>query len=161
MAIGRAGPIMRVVMLAIGRDRNSSTADLVDSYAKRSTWRVDLIEIAARSHGSRSRRLANEAEKLRQAIPEGAAVIALDERGDNLDSRSLADRIDCFRRDGRRAVVFMIGGADGLDPTLGAEADLRLAFGRATWPHRLVRVMLAEQLYRASTILAGHPYHRD
>lgn len=152
---------MRVVILAVGRDRSSSTAELVGSYVKRSAWRIELIEISARSHGPRLHRLADEAGKLRQAIPDGAAVVALDERGDNLDSRSLADRIDGFRRDGRRAVVFLIGGADGLEPALSAEADLRIAFGRATWPHRLVRVMLAEQLYRASTILAGHPYHRD
>ena len=85
----------------------------------------------------------------------------LDERGDDLSSRALATQIERFRHDGRPSLAFIIGGADGLDPSLIEAADRRLAFGRAVWPHRLVRVMLTEQLYRASTILTGHPYHRD
>ena len=93
-------------------------------------------------------------------IPQRAAVVLLDATGENLDSASLAAQLAKWRRDDRPAVVFMIGGADGLAATLRDKAELRLAFGPATWPHQMVRIMLLEQLYRATTILAGHPYHR-
>ena len=105
--------------------------------------------------------MAEEAKRIRQAIPNDTALILLDERGEDLASRSLAKHIERFRDNGLQSLCFVIGSADGLDPTLLEQADLRLAFGRATWPHRLMRVMLIEQLYRASTILSGHPYHRD
>ncbi len=152
---------MRILLITVGRDRRGPTAELVDGYAKRCPWRIEAIEIPARSHGDRARRLAEEADKILQALPDGSALVVLDERGENLTSRDLAARIDRFRHDGRPALAFVIGGADGLAPSLIERADLRLAFGRATWPHRLVRAMLAEQLYRAGTILTGHPYHRD
>ena len=152
---------MRIMLLAVGRDRRGPTAELVETYLKRCPWRIEAVEIPQRTQGDRQRRLAEEAEKIRQALPANAAIIALDERGDDLTSRALADRIEAFRADGRPALAFVIGGADGLDPSLIEAADKRLAFGRATWPHRLVRAMLAEQLYRASTISSGHPYHRD
>lgn len=89
-----------------------------------------------------------------------APIVALDEAGQNLSSVELAGHLGAWRDAGRRGATFLIGGADGLPHELLARAELRLAFGRATWPHRLIRVMLAEQLYRASTILSGHPYHR-
>lgn len=152
---------MRILLITVGRDRRGPTADLVQTYLKRCPWRIEPIEIAQRSHGDKAKRLGEEAEKIRQSLPEHAAIIVLDQRGDDLQSRTLAERIDGFRADGRPAIAFVIGGADGLDPDLLSAADLRLAFGRAVWPHRLVRVMLAEQIYRASTILSGHPYHRD
>ena len=152
---------MRMQLLAVGRDRRGPMAELVDSYLKRCPWRIDLIEIPQRNHEDKTKRLRDEAGKIRQALPDNAAVIVLDERGDDLSSRDLAAQIERFRHDGRPALAFIIGGADGLDPSLIDAADRRLAFGRAVWPHRLVRVMLTEQLYRASTILTGHPYHRD
>jgi 23S rRNA (pseudouridine1915-N3)-methyltransferase len=152
---------MRLLLLIVGRGRRGPSAELADTYLSRCPWKVETVEIPQRSQGGRDKRLGEEAEKIRQAIPEGAAVIALDERGQDLPSRELAFRIDRFRHEGRPALAFVIGGADGLSPSLLEEADLRLAFGRATWPHRLVRAMLAEQLYRASAILSGHPYHRD
>ena len=93
-------------------------------------------------------------------IPEGAVTIVLDERGENLDSLALTREIMRWRDDGRPVAVFVIGGADGLAVSLRERADLRLAFGAATWPHQLVRMMLLEQVYRAATLLAGHPYHR-
>ncbi len=104
--------------------------------------------------------MIEESIALANVIPQGAAVVLLNSRGENLDSPSLAGRLAQWRGDNRPAVVFVIGGPDGLAPTLAAEAELRLAFGGATWPHQLVRVMLLEQLYRAVTILTGHPYHR-
>lgn len=101
----------------------------------------------------------SEAARLSRALPEGAAVIALDERGELATSEALATRIGEWRDTGRD-LAFLIGGADGLDEAIRTRADWRLALGRLTWPHLLVRLLLAEQLYRASTILAGHPYHR-
>ena len=93
-------------------------------------------------------------------IAKGAALIVLDERGKNLGSTDLAEKIGGLRDGGRRHLALVIGGPDGLDPALRGEAELVLSFGLLTWPHQLVRVMLAEQLYRITTILAGHPYHR-
>ena len=152
---------MRILIIAVGRDRKGPTADLVADYQKRCPWRIDMIDIPPRQQGPSSQRLAEEAKKIRQAIPNDAALILLDERGEDLASRSLAKHIERFRDNGLQSLCFVIGSADGLDPSLSEQADLRFAFGRATWPHRLVRVMLIEQLYRASTILSGHPYHRD
>lgn len=152
---------MRFLLLAVGRDRRGPTFDLVETYRKRCSWRVDLIEIPQRSQGDKAKRLAEETAKIRSALPDDSAIVVLDERGDDLSSRDLARHIQRYRDDSRSALAFVIGGADGLDASLIESADLRLAFGRAVWPHRLVRVMLMEQIYRASTILTGHPYHRD
>ncbi len=152
---------MRILILTVGRDRKGPTADLVDDYIKRCPWRIETIDIPPCRQGSSSRRLAEEAAKLRQLIPDGAPVIMLDERGADLESRSLAKRIGRYQHEGVSKLCFIIGSADGIDSALLKEAHLRLAFGRATWPHRLVRAMLTEQIYRASTILSGHPYHRD
>jgi 23S rRNA (pseudouridine1915-N3)-methyltransferase len=107
-----------------------------------------------------AQRKSEEATVLAGAIPEGAVIVALDERGQNIASLALADRVGRWRDEGRPALVFLIGGADGLDPALVARSDLSLAFSALTWPHQLVRIMLAEQIYRTTTILSGHPYHR-
>jgi len=104
---------------------------------------------------------AAEADALRKAIPAGAAVVALDERGGTLSSPGLADRLESFRDNGRSDVAFLIGGADGLLREVREDAELALSFGPMVWPHMLARVMLFEQLYRAATILAGGPYHRS
>ena len=152
---------MRILLLTVGRDRRGPAAELVDTYLKRCPWRIEPIEIPPRDQGQADRRRREEAEKIRQALPPDAALIVLDERGKDLSSRDFARTIEHFREDARPAIVFVIGGADGLDPSLIEAADKCIAFGRAVWPHRLVKVMLAEQLYRASTISSGHPYHRD
>ncbi len=152
---------MRILLITIGRDRRGPTADLVETYCKRCTWPIERIDIPPKNQGEPERRRRDETAKIRQSLPANAAMVVLDERGKDLSSRAFADHIERFRDDGRAALAFVIGGADGLDPALIEAADLRLAFGRAVWPHRLVKVMLAEQLYRASTILSGHPYHRD
>ena len=115
---------------------------------------LDLHEVEARKGG-----MAEEAGLLSAAVPSGAVRIALDERGSLMSSPDLARRIAGWR-DGARDAAFLIGGADGLDPALRAECDAALSFGPMVWPHALVRVMLAEQLYRAASILAGTPYHR-
>jgi 23S rRNA (pseudouridine1915-N3)-methyltransferase len=117
----------------------------------------ELIESRA---GSASARKTEEAKAIAAQAAEGV-LVALDERGKTLGSEDFAKRLLRWRDDGKPAVSFVIGGADGLDPALAARADLALSFSPLTWPHQLVRIMLAEQLYRATTILSGHPYHRE
>ena len=101
-----------------------------------------------------------EAELLSRAVPAGAMLVTLDERGRVLSSPEFAAELAKWRDGGRQDVAFVIGGADGIAPSLRARADFSISFGKMVWPHMLVRVMLAEQLYRAATILAGGPYHR-
>jgi 23S rRNA (pseudouridine1915-N3)-methyltransferase len=152
---------MRVTIAAVGRDRSGPTRDLFDDYCRRCPWPIRLFEVSPRTTGPPERRRADEAERLSSAVLRDAALIALDENGRALTSRAFAAKVSAWQRQGRSELAFLIGGPDGLDPALIERADLVLALGRMTWPHRLVRVLLAEQLYRAATILAGHPYHRD
>ena len=162
-AHGPAG--LRLVLCAVGRLRRGPEKALVDDYAARlakvgrqiSLGPLDVREVEDRRGGGP----AAEAALLSGAIPDGAALVALDERGRQLSSPDLAGRLADWRDGGRREACFVIGGADGLDPALPARADLVLGLGPMVWPHMLVRAMLAEQLYRAATILAGTPYHRD
>jgi len=102
-----------------------------------------------------------EAELILAAVPPGARLVALDQRGTEWSSRDLADRLRAWRDGGAGALVFAIGGAEGLGPAVIGRADAVLSLGQMTWPHLLVRCMLLEQLYRAQQILAGHPYHRE
>lgn len=156
---------MRVRIAAVGRQKTGPEAALIDDYLARfgKTGRAlglgpaEVIEVEDKKNGG----MAGEAGLLTKAIPDGAAVIALDERGKVLTSPDFANEIGNFRDQGIRDAVFLIGGADGLDPALRSRADLTLSFGKMVWPHMLARVMLAEQLYRAATILAGGPYHRS
>jgi 23S rRNA (pseudouridine1915-N3)-methyltransferase len=155
---------MRVTICAVGRLRAGPERALVDDYLARFDRTGRPLGLGpASEHEVEDRRgggPAAEAALLARAIPEGAAVVALDERGGCLASPEFARRLGRFRDEGRPAAAFLIGGADGLDPGLVARADLALGLGPMVWPHLLVRVMLAEQLYRAATILAGAPYHR-
>ena len=155
---------MRVTIAAIGRLSRSPETELVTEYLKRASAAgralgltpVDLLEVESRKAGKPA-----EAEALATAIGDGAWIVACDERGKARKSRDLADRIATLRDRGERRLVFVIGGADGLDPAFVEAANETLAFGPQTWPHALVRAMLAEQVYRAVTILGGSPYHRD
>jgi 23S rRNA (pseudouridine1915-N3)-methyltransferase len=152
---------MRVTIAAVGRDHRGPARDLFDDYCKRCAWPIRLVEIGPRNAMRPERRLADEGARLLSAIPRDAALIALDEHGRLLGSQSFATRLRSWQQQGRSDLGFLIGGPDGLAADLIERADLVLALGRMTWPHRLSRVLLAEQLYRASTILAGHPYHRE
>ena len=152
---------MELRVVAVGRGRDVPTDGLLADYVRRCTWPMSLVGVQAKDSTPPERRKSAEAVLLLAAVPAGAALAALDERGRDLSSFELADRLARWRDGGQRAAAFLIGGADGLDERVLAAAELRLAFGRQTWPHRLVRAMLAEQLYRATTILAGHPYHRQ
>lgn len=155
---------MRLTICAVGRLRKGPEKDLLDDYATRATRAgrslglgpLDVAEVDERKGGG----MAGEAALLRRAIPEGALRVTLDERGTLMTSPDFADHLARWRDDGRAAAAFVIGGADGLAPDLRAEADLALSFGKMVWPHMLVRVMLAEQIYRAVSILGGSPYHR-
>ncbi|MGZ2259351.1 23S rRNA (pseudouridine(1915)-N(3))-methyltransferase RlmH [Roseobacter sp. A03A-229] len=155
---------MRVHIVAVGRLRSGPQKDLIDDYLTRfdRTGRglglgpARVVEVDDRKGGG----MAGEAELIRRALPEGAVVVALDERGRMESSPEFAQRIAGWRDAGRGDLALVIGGADGIDPGLRAEADVALSFGKMVWPHMLVRVMLAEQLYRAASILAGAPYHR-
>ena len=151
---------MRVTVAAIGRDRAGPARQLFDDYRQRSVWPLRLIELPPQSRLPLERRLAEEGLRLLQSVPEGAVVVALDEHGRQLDSLAFARRLGDWRDQGRSEIAFLIGGPDGLAATVRESADLVVALGPMTWPHRLVRVLLAEQLYRAQTILTGHPYHR-
>jgi 23S rRNA (pseudouridine1915-N3)-methyltransferase len=159
---------MRIVIAAVGRLKRGPETELAERYAKRAaqTGRslglrdVEIIEIRESRADDASKRMLEESIALANIIPPGAAAVLLDARGENLDSASLAGQLAKWRSNDRSAVVFLIGGPDGLAPSLRDKAELRLSFGMATWPHQLVRVMLLEQLYRATTILTGHPYHR-
>ena len=154
---------MRIDLAAVGRLKKGPEAALVEDYLTRfaRTGRalglppVTLHEVEARAGGG----MAAEAELLTRAVPAGATLVMLDERGELPDSPGFATRLASWR-DEARDVCFIIGGADGIDPALRARADWQISLGRMVWPHMLVRVMLAEQLYRAATILAGSPYHR-
>ncbi len=117
---------------------------------------VSVVEVEDKKGGG----MAAEAALLRRALPSSALLCILDERGKRLSSPDFADQLAKWRDTGRQDVAFVIGGADGIDPGLRSEADFALSFGEMVWPHMLVRVMLAEQLYRAASILAGTPYHR-
>jgi len=147
------------VILAVGRARRGPEQDLFDIYLTRMRPRPELIEVEDRKGGEDGLK-AREATLLTEKIPDDCVLVALDERGESLDSVTLARRVGDWRDRGRGRVAWVIGGADGLDPALRQRADLVLSFGKLTWPHMLVRAMLAEQLYRVETILAGHPYHR-
>lgn len=153
---------MQLSIIAIGRMQRGPEQELVDEYLRRLPWKSAIIEIDIKKQAANAdERKAREAERLLAAIPDGAAVIVLDERGKTLNSRAFAKQIDDWQSTGFNNLAIVIGGADGLDASVYKRADLKLAFGALTWPHMLVRAMLAEQIYRAWSINAGHPYHRD
>jgi 23S rRNA (pseudouridine1915-N3)-methyltransferase len=159
---------MRLLIAAVGRLKQGPERELAAAYRKRAEAigrgfglrDIEIVEIRESRAHDVERRRTEESIAIANVIPEQAIVAMLDERGDNLDSATLAGLLRKWREEDRAAVCFVIGGADGLAPTLRERAKLKLAFGAATWPHQLVRIMLLEQLYRAGTILAGHPYHR-
>src|SRR5215813_172327 len=159
---------MRLIVIAVGRLKQGPERELAERYRKRfdeigrklGFRGLDIHEIAESRAREAPARIAEEAAAIAASIPENSVLVSLDERGDNIDSVGLARHLARFRDQSVASMVFVIGGADGLSPDLRRKQKLGLAFGTATWPHQLVRVMLLEQLYRAATILSGHPYHR-
>jgi 23S rRNA (pseudouridine1915-N3)-methyltransferase len=151
---------VRLVIAAVGKLKAGPIKALYDDYAGRLPWPVTLKEIANRTDRTAAERMRREGRSLLAAVPDDAALVALDGHGRALASEAFAERLRAFRDGGAATLAFAIGGADGLDEAVRRRASVVLAFGPQTWPHLLVRVMLAEQLYRAATLLAGHPYHR-
>lgn len=155
---------MRLHICAVGRLRTGPERVLIDDYLQRFDRSGRALGLGpAEEHEVEDKKgggVAAEAALLSRAIPSGAAVIALDERGRMLTSPEFAALIAWFRDGGRQDLALVIGGADGLASGLRNDADSVLSFGPMVWPHMLVRVMIAEQLYRAASILAGAPYHR-
>jgi 23S rRNA (pseudouridine1915-N3)-methyltransferase len=155
---------MRLHICAVGRLRTGPERVLIDDYLLRLDRTGRALGLGpATEHEVEDKKgggMAAEAALLSRAIPSGAAVIALDERGRMLTSPEFAAHIARFRDTGRQDLALVIGGADGLAPSIRTDADAVLSFGPMVWPHMLVRVMVAEQLYRAASILAGAPYHR-
>ena len=149
---------MRLVVAAVGRGRDDPAQRLFEDYSKRLPWPLELREVRA-GGGSEAGR-EREAAVLLKGLPADAHVVALDGGGKALTSEAFAARLAAIRDDGTAVVAFMIGGADGHGDAVLARANTVLSLGPMTWPHLLVRAMLAEQLWRAASILAGHPYHR-
>jgi 23S rRNA (pseudouridine1915-N3)-methyltransferase len=156
---------VRIIVTAVGRLRDAPEAELAADYIARAAnagrqlgFRgVELIEVETRPSGDPRA----ETQALYKATPDDARKILLDERGVEWTSRQLAEKLARWRDDGLPCATFWIGGADGVSQSVKDNADEKLAFGRQTWPHRLVRVMISEQIYRAVTILSGNPYHRE
>ncbi|MEO0360149.1 MAG: 23S rRNA (pseudouridine(1915)-N(3))-methyltransferase RlmH [Pseudomonadota bacterium] len=153
---------MRIRIVAVGRQKGGPEAALTQDYLAR-------FDAAGRTLGLgpaavtevEDRKRVGESRLLLEAAPKDAWLVALDERGRTMSSRGFATLLAAKRDEGRREAAFLIGGADGHDDALRGRADLLLSFGEMVWPHMLARAMLAEQLYRAASILAGAPYHRD
>lgn len=145
---------MNIHIIAVGRMKNSAEHDLMNTYLKRCPWNIKIVEVEEKRPLKGNERMAREGELLLKAIPEGATVIALDERGKQLRSTSFANKIRGWQDQGIANLVFLIGGADGYDEKVKNRAQSLISFGDMTWPHMMVRAMLCEQLYRASTILA-------
>ena len=156
---------MQVLVAAVGRLRGGPEVELAADYCARAAASgrglgfksVDLVEVEGKPPGD----MRAEAASLYRATPSASRTILLDERGAEWSSRQLAEKLARWRDDGLPAATFWIGGADGTAQSLKDQAHEKLALGRLTWPHRLVRVMIFEQIYRAVTILSGNPYHRD
>jgi len=159
---------LRVTIAAVGKLRASPEQELCDLYCERARAlapklgisKIEIVAIDTSRAASVETRMEEEAAKLGTKIPAGAHRIALDEAGRGMASEAFAKHLAKLRDSGVHDVVFFIGGPDGLASSLRAGANERLALGAQTWPHLLVRAMLAEQIYRACAILSGHPYHR-
>jgi len=159
---------MRILIAAVGKLKSGPEKALFDLYAGRLGWTLTVREVEAQGALPAAELKAREAALLLAALDgKGRSggkglrrLVALDERGAEPTSVAFAERLGAWRDQGAEEIAFIIGGADGLDEAVRARADWVVAFGRLTWPHLLVRALLAEQLYRAQQILAGHPYHR-
>ena len=159
---------MRIIVIAVGRLKQGPERELAERYRERfddagrklGFRGIDIHELPESRARDVATRITEEAAAIAGAIPDKSVLVTLDERGQNVDSTTFAGLLGRWRDESVANAVFVIGGADGLSPELQRKAKLKVAFGAATWPHQLVRVLLLEQLYRAATILAGHPYHR-
>lgn len=151
---------MKLTIACIGRAGRGPERDLYELYAGRIRWPLTLRELEEKKKLPPAELVRREGELLLGAVPDKAVLVVLDRRGKVVDSEAFAQRLGRWRDDGVADVAFLIGGADGHGEAAKAKAALTLSFGKMTWPHQVVRMLLTEQLYRAATIIAGHPYHR-
>jgi 23S rRNA (pseudouridine1915-N3)-methyltransferase len=151
---------LRLTLACIGRAGRGPERDLYEHYAGRIRWPLTLRELEEKKKLPPVELVRREGELLLGAVPDKAVLVALDRRGKVLDSEAFAQRLARWRDDGIPDLAFLIGGADGHGEPLLQRASLMLSFGAMTWPHLLARAMLAEQIYRAQQLSAGHPYHR-
>ena len=151
---------VQIHIIAVGKLNPGVENNLFLHYKKRIRWPVEVRELDERKLPAQKRR-EQLGKSLLSAVPYGANLVVLDQRGQNLTSKDLAQHIGKLRDEGKPKIAFLIGGADGLSDNVRDHASLLLAFGRTTWPHLMIRGMLTEQLYRVQQILSGHPYHRD
>jgi 23S rRNA (pseudouridine1915-N3)-methyltransferase len=151
---------MKITLLAIGKARGPE-AEWGAEYIKRLKADITIKQLVAPSSLSATESQKHEAALLLKNIPAKSLAILLDERGKDYTSRAFAEQLQTWQNQDRHHLTFIIGGADGVTDDVKQRANITLSFGRTTWPHRLVRIMLLEQLYRAQQINAGHPYHRD
>ncbi|MDO9416721.1 23S rRNA (pseudouridine(1915)-N(3))-methyltransferase RlmH [Pararhizobium sp.] len=159
---------MRIDLFAIGRLKAGPEKELAARYLDRFAKTgpavglelARVVEVAESKASNAETRKREEAVLLEKNLPDGGVLILLDERGKALDSQGFANLLGTIRDSGKRNLLIAIGGADGLDPSLHQKADVIVCLGTMTWPHQLVRILITEQLYRAVTILSGHPYHR-
>jgi 23S rRNA (pseudouridine1915-N3)-methyltransferase len=152
--------MMRVTLAAVGKLKAGTEQDLLRQYLTRLPWPVTIHEVEAKASLPVDKRREAEAELLLAKCSGAHKLIALDERGKSFTSEQFATQIANWQQQGHSHLAFVIGGADGFAESFRKRADLLLAFGTMTWPHMLMRALLAEQLYRTHTILTGHPYHR-
>lgn len=151
---------MKLMLAAVGRAKNGPERALFEQYAGRLRLPLEVKEVEEKRPVSSSERMAREADLLLACVPAGAVVVALDERGRMHGSEAFAKVYGGWLERGAPCIAFLIGGADGHGEAVRARADALLSLSPMTWPHMLVRAMLAEQLFRAQSILEGHPYHR-
>jgi 23S rRNA (pseudouridine1915-N3)-methyltransferase len=155
---------MKIHLCVVGKLRNGPEKNLIDDYLNRfekigrsyGLGPVSINEVEDKKNGG----MSNEAILLQRIIPKGAVIIALDERGEVVSSPNFSEKLIAYVNNNVSDLAIVIGGADGIDSKLREKADFKVSFGKMVWPHALVRVMIAEQLYRAASILAGSPYHR-
>ena len=152
---------MRVSILAIGKNRQGVFKDLYQFYATRIQWEIQLIELEVRKTLDWKKQRLNETRKLLSSVPKDSLMVILDESGELLTSRALSNWINNQVDIGVKDISFLIGGSHGLDLSAIRSPSLTISLGRVTWPHLMIRGMIAEQLYRAQQILKNHPYHRD
>ncbi len=152
---------MKTTILAVGRLKSGPLLDALKEYQRRMDSPLEIQEVECKKALDGPQKTAEEGRLLLESLPDGARLVALDERGKNLSSREFASLIRNEQDNGTRDLAFVIGGADGLSEDVRRRAFTCISFGKPTWPHMLARLMLTEQLYRAQQILKGHPYHRD
>ncbi|MEM7426380.1 MAG: 23S rRNA (pseudouridine(1915)-N(3))-methyltransferase RlmH [Pseudomonadota bacterium] len=159
---------MRITIAAAGRLKRAPEKDLCDDYLARTAklgkqagiTAISVVEVPESRQQDAKTRKHDEAAQILAKVPDGARIVCLDENGDARDTSQFCELIRSHADGGTQDLAFLIGGPDGLDPELLRDATTTLSFGRMTWPHRLVRVMLTEQIYRAVTLMVNHPYHR-